>query len=176
MGKRAKAPQSGMLPSRELYQRMNFLLQSSQFAASLGARLGARGSSSKAPTAGEDPAAGEAPTAEAAAPAVSAAGHGDNGGERGALLLPAARFYAREMRQIARKAVLRLSPHVKRGICGACSTPLLPGVSCAVRVKGRNRGRRVITTCTYCGAQSRIVMANPDHQLFVDKPEHGTIH
>ncbi|KAJ2314806.1 Ribonuclease P protein subunit p21 [Coemansia sp. RSA 2610] len=89
-------------------------------------------------------------------------------------LQPLARFLTKEMRLVARKSVLRLSPHVKHSHCRACSTVLQAGVSCTVRVKGKKNGRRVITTCLFCGAQTRT-MANPNHQLFVDKPEHTTI-
>ncbi|KAJ2612351.1 hypothetical protein H4S08_002735 [Coemansia sp. RSA 1365] len=58
-------------------------------------------------------------------------------------LLPLARFYTKEMRQMARKSVLRVSPHVKREICKICSTPLMPGVSCTIRIKGKAHGKRL---------------------------------
>ncbi|KAJ1786059.1 Ribonuclease P protein subunit p21, partial [Coemansia sp. RSA 2399] len=61
-------------------------------------------------------------------------------------MLPAARFFAKEMRQVARKSVLRISPHIKREICKSCASPLVPGVSCTTRVKGHKKGRRVVTT------------------------------
>ncbi|KAJ2120332.1 Ribonuclease P protein subunit p21 [Coemansia sp. RSA 720] len=89
-------------------------------------------------------------------------------------LLPLARFYTKEMRQVARKSVLRLSPHVKRRLCKVCNTPKQPGISCRVRVKGSGRAKRVITTCTYCGDQTRL-MANAQ-TLFVDQSEHTTQH
>ncbi|KAJ2090116.1 Ribonuclease P protein subunit p21 [Coemansia sp. RSA 1813] len=90
-------------------------------------------------------------------------------------MLPVARFYTKEMRQVARKSVLRISPHIKREICKSCASPLVPGVSCSTRVKGHKKGRRVITTCLYCGCQRRL-MADPQHELFVDKEIHGTLH
>ncbi|KAJ2798201.1 Ribonuclease P protein subunit p21 [Coemansia helicoidea] len=149
MGKRTREPQPGVLPNRELFQRLNFLLQSSQFFASL-------------------PGASHTHSSVAEGAAVAPPGCADPP------LLPLARFYAKEMRQVAQKSVLRLSPHVKRGICQVCSSPLVPGVSAAVRVKGKGRGQRVLTTCTYCGHQARL-MVNSNHVLFVDRPEHGTI-
>ncbi|KAJ2819624.1 hypothetical protein IWW50_005392, partial [Coemansia erecta] len=79
-----------------------------------------------------------------------------------------------EMRLVARKSVLRLSPHVKRGLCKVCNSPQLPGVSCRVRVKGSGHAKRVSTTCTYCGSQTRV-MASAKHTLFVDRPEHTTL-
>ncbi|KAJ1931844.1 Ribonuclease P protein subunit p21, partial [Linderina pennispora] len=79
-------------------------------------------------------------------------------------LLPLARFYSKEMRSIARKSVSRLSPHVKRGICKVCSTPLLPGISCTKRASRGAKRPRVTTTCTYCGTHKSLP-SNPDYVL-----------
>ncbi|KAJ2854622.1 Ribonuclease P protein subunit p21, partial [Coemansia asiatica] len=129
MGKKAQKDQGGSLPNREIFERMNFLYQSSRFFATL----------AHAPTAEHS---NQPPT-----PVSSSS------------TMPLARFYMKEMRQVARKSVLRLSPHIKREMCQICSSPLVPGVSCKKRVKGKGNCRRLITTCMYCGGQKRI-MAN----------------
>ncbi|KAJ1825602.1 Ribonuclease P protein subunit p21 [Coemansia sp. RSA 2703] len=145
-----RANNGGTLPNRELYERMNFLYQSSQFYAQLA----------------------QVPASTEQSP------HSSNSNTAQSSLLPLSRFYAKEMRTIARKSVLRISPHIKRELCKSCSTPLVPGVSCTKRVKGKKKARRLITTCNFCGSQKRL-MANSDsetpHVLFIDRPEHKTI-
>ncbi|KAJ1723242.1 Ribonuclease P protein subunit p21 [Coemansia erecta] len=145
-----RANGGGTLPNRELYERMNFLYQSSQFYAQL---------TQDSASAEQSPSSSESSTAQSS-------------------LLPLSRFYAKEMRAVARKSVLRMSPHIKRELCKSCSTPLVPGVSCTKRVKGKKKARRLITTCSFCGSQRRL-MANSDPEtsrvLFIDRPEHQTI-
>ncbi|KAJ2720424.1 Ribonuclease P protein subunit p21 [Coemansia sp. Benny D115] len=158
MAKGDKGPKSGTLPNRELYERMNFLFQTSQFLAAL------------AGNANKDTTSQQASDTDAAAVVAAA--------DRQASLIPLARFYSKEMRTIARKSVLRMSPHMRREICRVCATPLLPGVSCIKRVKGKGHGRRVVTTCTYCGNSARLMVgetAENPHVLFVDQPQHATI-
>ncbi|KAI9505312.1 Ribonuclease P protein subunit p21 [Coemansia spiralis] len=154
MGRGDKQKGKGNLPNRELYERMNFLYQSSQFFSQL-----LPSSSSNVQTADND-----------SSNLKLAQQH-----QQQKSLLPISRFYSKEMRQVARKSVLRLSPHVKREICKACASPLVPGVSSTVRIKGHNRGRRVVTTCNCCGWQRRLIV-DPGHELFIDKEEHGTLH
>ncbi|PIA19766.1 Rpr2-domain-containing protein [Coemansia reversa NRRL 1564] len=169
MGKGRRGQKSGSLPNRELYERMNFLYQSSQFFATHCQSIHSVESTEKL--------CSESPplSSSVAAEAVVSSNIASDMHSISTPLLPLARFYTKEMRQMARKSVLRVSPHVKREICKICSTPLMPGVSCTIRIKGKAHGKRVITTCTYCGSQKRL-MANSDHTLFVDKPDHGTIH
>ncbi|KAJ2688909.1 Ribonuclease P protein subunit p21 [Coemansia spiralis] len=161
---------AGCLPNREVFERMNFLLQSAQFYASL-------------PTTTTTPAAvATGATAKGKEPDEPLALDNDSSDSSSsgappqapATMLPLARFYAKEMRLVSRKSVLRMSPHIKRSICKVCLTPLVPGISSTTRVKGQKRSRRVITTCNYCQAQTRLFV-NDDHVLFVDRPEHGTI-
>ncbi|KAJ2614873.1 Ribonuclease P protein subunit p21 [Coemansia sp. RSA 1285] len=148
---------------------MNFLYQSSHFFASL---------LRQHPTPLLEPAStGTKATTTAAAAAVTVPDTEIAIGDSNARnpMLPIARFYAKEMRQVARKSVLRLSPHIKREICKACASPLVPGVSCSTRVKGHKKGRRVVITCLYCGCQRRLIV-DPHKELFVDKDIHGIIH
>ncbi|KAJ2085395.1 Ribonuclease P protein subunit p21 [Coemansia sp. S100] len=163
---------AGNLPNREAFERMNFLLQSAQFYATLPATNAAAAAAVTTEATAKGKESDESTTLD----------NDSNGGSSsGALpprtsatMMPLARFYAKEMRLVSHKSVLRMSPHVKRSICKVCLTPLLPGISSMTRVKGQKRGRRVITTCNYCQSQTRLFV-NDDHVLFVDRPEHGTI-
>ncbi|BGP08823.1 hypothetical protein JCM10049v2_004673 [Rhodotorula toruloides] len=44
-------------------------------------------------------------------------------------LQPVARHVAREMKQVAKKATVRMDPAVKRTVCQGCATVLVPGVT-----------------------------------------------
>ncbi|KAJ2458807.1 Ribonuclease P protein subunit p21 [Coemansia sp. RSA 2424] len=162
---------AGGLPNRDTFERMNFLLQSSQFYATL--PIAAATPNEPASTLAL-PNVKESESGEPAARDSGSSGDSSSGATPQATMMPLARFFAKEMRLVSRKSVLRMSPHVKREFCKVCQTPLLPGVSSATRVKGQKRSRRVITTCQYCGNQTRLFVNN-DHVLFVDRPEHGTI-
>ncbi|KAJ2672616.1 hypothetical protein IWW42_002770 [Coemansia sp. RSA 1085] len=154
---RGKKKNGGGLPNRELFQRMNFLYQSAQFLASTTTANSSNGSSDNGTN-----------SSDAVAKCVA-----DNRS-----LLPLARFFTKEMRQVARKSVLRLSPHIKRDLCKACGSPQQPGISCTVRVKGKGKSQRTITTCMYCGWQRRLFVAGSSDgqaQLFVDQPQHTTV-
>lgn len=99
-----------------------------------------------------------------------------NSNQDTASLLPLARVYNRDLRLVARKSVLRMTPHIKREICKVCATPLIPGVSSKVRVKGKeNKQKYVSTNCAYCGWHKKLPV-DSKYTLFVDKPEHATIH
>ncbi|KAJ2746914.1 Ribonuclease P protein subunit p21 [Coemansia sp. BCRC 34301] len=149
----------GGLPNREAFERMNFLLQSSQFFAALPIAVSS------------EPAAATAKKKESDGPETR---DSSSGATLQTTMMPLARLYAKDMKLVSRKCVLRMSPHIKRGICKVCQSPLLPGISSTTRVKGQKRSRRVITTCQYCGNQTRLFINN-NHVLFVDRPEHGII-
>ncbi|BGP25335.1 ribonuclease P 21 kDa subunit [Rhodotorula toruloides] len=50
-------------------------------------------------------------------------------------LWPVARRVAREMKEVAKKATVRMDPTVKRTVCQGCATVLVPGITSIVRVK-----------------------------------------
>ncbi|KAJ2882511.1 Ribonuclease P protein subunit p21 [Coemansia aciculifera] len=160
---------AGNLPNREAFERMNFLLQSAQFYATLPTTNAEAAVTAVATAKGKD--SDDSTTLDNDSSGGSSSGAPP---QTSATMMPLARFYAKEMRLVSRKSVLRMSPHVKRSMCKVCLTPLLPGISSMTRVKGQRRSRRVITTCNYCQAQNRLFV-NDDHVLFVDRPEHGTI-
>ncbi|KAG5276395.1 hypothetical protein AALO_G00131400 [Alosa alosa] len=82
-----------------------------------------------------------------------------------------ARFYCFTQKTIARRLVLRQDPSVKRTICKRCCGLLVPGVTGTLRQRKR-RGKRSVTVlrCLSCG-QTKKLLNNPDHRLWVDQPE-----
>ncbi|KAI8150224.1 RNAse P Rpr2/Rpp21/SNM1 subunit domain-containing protein [Fennellomyces sp. T-0311] len=79
------------------------------------------------------------------------------------------RYYNNNMKRIGKKLVLRSDPHVKRSICKRCDTALIPVLTANVRIRAGQTA--TVTTCKTCGTQKRL-LANPQHELFNDKPEH----
>ncbi|CDR41842.1 RHTO0S06e06986g1_1 [Rhodotorula toruloides] len=72
-------------------------------------------------------------------------------------LQPVARHVAREMKQVAKKATVRMDPAVKRTVCQGCATVLVPGVTSTVRVKPSGpHGHLVVHTCLSCRRQRRL--------------------
>ncbi|KAI8613151.1 RNAse P Rpr2/Rpp21/SNM1 subunit domain-containing protein, partial [Chytriomyces sp. MP71] len=51
-----------------------------------------------------------------------------------ASLASLSRFYARNMKQVGARMVLRLDPSVKRAVCKRCDSILIPGLSASVEV------------------------------------------
>ncbi|XP_054645818.1 ribonuclease P protein subunit p21 [Dunckerocampus dactyliophorus] len=82
-----------------------------------------------------------------------------------------ARFYCFTQRTIARRLVLRQDPSVKRTLCKKCCSLLIPGVTATVRQR-RKKGktRSTVLRCLSC-KQSKTLLNNPDHCLWVDRPE-----
>ncbi|KAL0227492.1 hypothetical protein RCL1_003636 [Eukaryota sp. TZLM3-RCL] len=57
------------------------------------------------------------------------------------------RHYSSCLRQVSKKAVLKLHPALKRQICSYCSSLLVPGVTVSVR----SSSKRVKLHCSICG-------------------------
>ncbi|KAE8294546.1 Ribonuclease P protein subunit p21 [Larimichthys crocea] len=82
-----------------------------------------------------------------------------------------ARFYCFTQRTIARRLVLRQDPSVKRTLCKKCCSLLIPGITATVRQRRKNsKTRFTVMRCLSCG-QSKTLLNNPDHRLWVDQPE-----
>ncbi|KAF7659102.1 hypothetical protein LDENG_00003280 [Lucifuga dentata] len=82
-----------------------------------------------------------------------------------------ARFYCFTQKTIARRLVLRQDPSVKRTLCKNCCSLLIPGVTATVRQRRKNRRTRfTVMRCLSCG-QSKKLLNNPEHCLWVDRPE-----
>ena len=79
-----------------------------------------------------------------------------------------ARYYARMMKTLSLKNLLRLSPHIKRNICKSCCNLLLPGVTCTIRNSNK---KTLIVKCCDCKYTRRFPLQDVDYQLWQDKQE-----
>ncbi|XP_015253061.1 PREDICTED: ribonuclease P protein subunit p21-like [Cyprinodon variegatus] len=85
--------------------------------------------------------------------------------------LELARFYCFTQKTIARRLVLRQDPSVKRTLCKKCCSLLIPGVTATTRQRRKHRKTRfTVVKCLSCG-QTKTLLNNPDHSLWVDRPE-----
>ncbi len=64
------------------------------------------------------------------------------------------RRYVELMRKVAMRYTIRLPKSIKRRICKACNSFLIPGENCSVRTNTKQQA--VITTCKNCGNISRF--------------------
>uniref|UniRef100_A0A060T7X8 ARAD1D05874p n=1 Tax=Blastobotrys adeninivorans TaxID=409370 RepID=A0A060T7X8_BLAAD len=84
---------------------------------------------------------------------------------------PLARAYGYTLKSVAKKNVLRLSPHIKRSLCKKCSQLLIPGVSCSVRVQGEGKGQTLVVACQ-CGKRKNFqVGKDPNYVPWFDRTE-----
>ncbi|XP_046739555.1 ribonuclease P protein subunit p21 isoform X2 [Diprion similis] len=81
----------------------------------------------------------------------------------------AASYYGNIMLGCAKKAVLRMSPDVKRTICKRCQLPLIPGDTARVRLVSKPM-KLVKWTCLTCGA-TRKFPTKKGYKLWADQPE-----
>ncbi|CAL8269902.1 unnamed protein product [Arctogadus glacialis] len=82
-----------------------------------------------------------------------------------------ARFYSFTQRTIAKRLVLRQDPSVKRTLCKKCCSLLIPGVTATSRQRRNNKATRfTVIRCLSCG-QTKTFLNNPQHCLWVDRPE-----
>ncbi|KAA1471748.1 Rpr2-domain-containing protein [Dentipellis sp. KUC8613] len=64
--------------------------------------------------------------------------------------------YVRCMKQVGQKTTVKMDPSVKRTLCVACDTVLVPGVSSSVRLNASRNGRTIVTTCLRCKRHRKI--------------------
>ena len=77
-----------------------------------------------------------------------------NQAEKSAVETPGnSRRYIELMRKMAMRYTFRLPKSIKRRICKACNSFLIPGENCIVRTSKKQQA--VITTCKNCGNISR---------------------
>ncbi|XP_046589523.1 uncharacterized protein LOC107220614 isoform X1 [Neodiprion lecontei] len=81
----------------------------------------------------------------------------------------AASYYGNIMLGCAKKAVLRMSPDIKRTICKCCQLPLIPGDTARVRLISKPM-KMVKWTCLTCGA-TRKFPTKKGYKLWADQPE-----
>ncbi|KAJ3599612.1 hypothetical protein NHX12_033568 [Muraenolepis orangiensis] len=82
-----------------------------------------------------------------------------------------ARFYSFTQKTIAKRLVLRQDPSVKRTLCKKCCSLLIPGVTATSRQRRKKRKSQfTVIRCLSCG-QTKRFLNNPEHCLWVDRPE-----
>lgn len=85
-----------------------------------------------------------------------------------------ARLYGRHMDLVAKKNVLRRSPHLKRAVCKRCDMVLGPGRS-RTRVENQSKQQAphadvLVVECGTCGTAKRFAVgANREYVLFIDE-------
>ncbi|KAF3835088.1 hypothetical protein F7725_027646 [Dissostichus mawsoni] len=81
-----------------------------------------------------------------------------------------ARFYCFTQKTIARRLVLR-QPISEENIMQKCCSLLIPGVTATTRQRRKNsKTRFTVLRCLSCG-QSKTLLNDPNHCLWVDRPE-----
>ncbi|KAK4701355.1 ribonuclease P protein subunit RPR2, partial [Phenoliferia sp. Uapishka_3] len=78
--------------------------------------------------------------------------------EQGRSALPAtSRVLVQTMREVAKKATVRMDPTVKRTLCKGCGAVLVPGITATVRIKPSGpHAHLIMTTCLGCQRQLRL--------------------
>ncbi|KAJ3442905.1 ribonuclease p protein subunit p21 [Anaeramoeba flamelloides] len=80
------------------------------------------------------------------------------------------RFYIQQMKKVAQKKVLRISPEVKQTFCKGCNTLLIPGMSSTQRVRSK-RQQHVVIRCLVCGLTKRFNCNNTQKKNHKKKKE-----
>ncbi|KAH0285939.1 Rpr2-domain-containing protein [Aureobasidium namibiae CBS 147.97] len=67
-----------------------------------------------------------------------------------------------QLQAVSQKAQIRLSHDMKRSICEACSTPLIPGTTSETRIENKSRAEKkpcadvLVIQCRNCHAEKRF--------------------
>ncbi|KTW30647.1 hypothetical protein T552_00363 [Pneumocystis carinii B80] len=74
--------------------------------------------------------------------------------------LALSRFYINTAKKIARKAVLKINPSIKRTLCRRCDTILLPAITSSIRIENQSKNNKkeadtMVITCNFCNTQKR---------------------
>ncbi|CAK9290249.1 unnamed protein product [Gordionus sp. m RMFG-2023] len=74
------------------------------------------------------------------------------------------------IKEIAKKSVIRLSINIKRKLCKYCHLILIPGISCRIRQKRKNKANcqpysRCSIVCLGCGYQ-KLYISDPNYSLW----------
>ncbi|KAH7075471.1 RNAse P Rpr2/Rpp21/SNM1 subunit domain-containing protein [Paraphoma chrysanthemicola] len=137
---KVKAPKSKGVPSKHLHARTTFLYQAATYL-----------TLQTAPTIRE---------------ASGRIGHSDLSPQSSALQLPhhspLALQLGVDLQQVSRKAQLRLSVDLKRTICKACNTVLVPGSTATQAIENMSRGAAkpwadvLVIKCRICGGKKKF--------------------
>jgi len=91
-------------------------------------------------------------------------------------MAPLSRFYTHTMKNVAKKNVLRVSPYVKRRVCKDCSTTLVPGITCTVRLENPSKAQLercdVLHIACVCGKTKNFpVGRDPQYVIWHDRED-----
>lgn len=85
-------------------------------------------------------------------------------------------YYLSQAKSVARKAVLRIDPSIKRTICKKCDELLFPGATAVVRLENQSKGGKkpwadvLVVECLKCGMPKRFpVGRKTEYTLWSDK-------
>lgn len=85
------------------------------------------------------------------------------------------RGYNRNLDLIAKKTVIKLSPHIKRTLCKKCNTMLIPGLTMSMYIENLSKQKSqhndvFVNKCLNCGKCKRFpVGKDRNYILFTDK-------
>ncbi|RLP66947.1 hypothetical protein L150_05730 [Candida albicans Ca529L] len=85
------------------------------------------------------------------------------------------RGYNRNLDLIAKKTVIKLSPHIKRTLCKKCNTMLIPGLTMSMYIENLSKQKSqhndvFVNKCLNCGKCTRFpVGKDRNYILFTDK-------
>ncbi|XP_018784321.1 PREDICTED: ribonuclease P protein subunit rpr2 [Bactrocera latifrons] len=92
-------------------------------------------------------------------------------------------YYGELCRSIAKKAVLKIDPNIKRQLCKRCSLALKPGITADLHAETRRKRRKslknsdnvdentsMILTCHQCGFRRQFIV-NPNYNFWLDNEE-----
>lgn len=84
--------------------------------------------------------------------------------------------YMRSMDLVAKKAVLKLHPSIKRSVCKECSGLLIPGVTCKLRLENPSKSKlpscQVLAVTCECGHVKRYPIGiKQDYTLFSERKD-----
>uniref|UniRef100_A0A1B6M7U6 Uncharacterized protein n=1 Tax=Graphocephala atropunctata TaxID=36148 RepID=A0A1B6M7U6_9HEMI len=80
-----------------------------------------------------------------------------------------AAYYGSVFRNVAKKAVVRAEPEIKRKLCKGCSSLLVPGDNAKVRLK-KKPTPRLIWTCLRCATVKRFGVRK-DYNIWLEHDE-----
>uniref|UniRef100_A0A1B6G4X2 Uncharacterized protein n=1 Tax=Cuerna arida TaxID=1464854 RepID=A0A1B6G4X2_9HEMI len=78
-----------------------------------------------------------------------------------------AAYYGSVFRNVAKKAVVRAEPEMKRKLCKGCNSLLVPGDNARVRLR-KKPDPRLIWTCARCGTIKRFGVRK-DYKIWIER-------
>lgn len=78
-------------------------------------------------------------------------------------------YYGSVFKNVAKKAVVRAEPEIKRSLCKGCNNLLIPGENAKVRLK-KKPAPRVIWTCLRCATLKRFGVRK-DYKIWAEREE-----